>query len=143
MAAIPPAINNTINFPHNPALGATECDEIIGTSVKPTVVAGTGAGTSPTVGISAGSNVAGELDVLTGTTPAGSNATIVTVTFGNGYTFPAPPFVALTQVNAATAALVAGAQVFVNATTTGFSVKSGATALTASTQYAWNYHIVG
>lgn len=106
----------------------------------PTVAAGTGAGTSPTVSVSAGSNNdTGYILLTTGSTPSPS-AAIATVSFGNP--FPASPRCYSWPATAATQALVgaAAAQVFpANTSTSSFQITQGSTGLTASTAYEWGY----
>lgn len=105
------------------------------------IAAGTGAGTSPTVSLNANkTDVAGTVTVTTGTTPAGTSATVVTITFGRAYAVA--PCVVLTPANAATALLSGVTMVFVTATPTTFVINSGTTGLTAATTYKWNYHVI-
>lgn len=107
----------------------------------PTGAGGTGAGTSPTITL-AGTDTSGTVQVLTGTSPAGSNATIVTVTFNVAYT-SAPHGVVIYPANSATAAL-SGATVAYPSSwgTTTFVIASGTSALTAATTYKWVYHVL-
>jgi hypothetical protein len=114
----------------------------------PTFLASTGAGTGPTIVMSTGSSdTRGLISVTTGTAPAGSNAFIVAVNFANALgTNLNGALCLLTPANAAAAALSGTTQVFttVNSNSgTQFSIISGSAALTASTQYAWNYFMVG
>lgn len=113
---------------------------LLGKTSAPSIAAGAGAGTSPTVSVT-GSDLAGEITVTTGTLPTGTNATIVTLTFTAAY--GTAPSVVLTPSNAITAVLSGVTQTFVNSTTTTFLLKSGTTALTASTTYKWMYHVIG
>lgn len=102
----------------------------------------TGAGTSPTVTV-AGTAVAGSITLTTGTSPA-TGAMIVELTVPAAFT--GYPVVMLTPANAAAAALSGNKQVFVDnaaATTTKWSIKSGSTALDASTAYIWYFHVIG
>lgn len=105
----------------------------------PTIAAGAGAGTSPTVSI-AGNDACGAVSVTTGTLPTGTNAAIATITFATAYGFS--PYVVLYPANAATATLSGVSMAFVTATTTTFVITSGTTALTAATAYKWNYHVI-
>lgn len=109
---------------------------------SPTVTAGAGAGTSPTVSVdSAASDNGGTISVTTGTSPTGSNATVVTLNFFAPYN--TAPHVILTPHNAAAAALSGATQVFGGGETTAhFTITSGSTALTTSTAYQWNYHVI-
>ncbi len=107
------------------------------TLTKPTIAAGTGAGTSPTITIT-GNDAAGQISVVAGSTPSAS-ATIGTVTFGTA--FPTNSFVVITPANVGTAALAA--DFYVTSTTSAFALKGGTTALTGSSTYLWNYHVLG
>jgi hypothetical protein len=110
----------------------------VNTNYPPTIVAGAGAGTSPTISIS-GSDAGGQI-TLTAGVAASASATIFTVTFNNAYTVP--PFVNFSPANS-TAALLSGAtMIYVTSTTTTFLFKSGTTGLTAGT-YIWNYGVMG
>jgi hypothetical protein len=109
----------------------------------PGIVASTGAGTGPTVSLSGvATDTSGVINVTTGTTPAGSGATIVNVTFAK--TFGTNAKILLTPVNAAAAALTGAAQVFVPFTGsgTGFTLTAGTTALAATTAYMWQYFVI-
>jgi hypothetical protein len=74
----------------------------------PTLTAGTGAGTSPTITIT-GTDVAGVLNITTGTSPTGSNATIVTVTFN--VAFGTAPYVVFSPINSVSAALTSATSI--------------------------------
>ena len=52
------------------------------------------------------------------------------------------PVVVITPANAATASLAAAQAVWVNITTTGFSINTNATAVVSSTAYKWNYVVI-
>lgn len=106
----------------------------------PTIAAGTGAGTSPTVSIVAGSTSDnGFFSVTTGSAPTAS-ATVSTVTFG--VPFAAAPRCQVWPANAATQALVgtAAAAVYPSGTSgTTFALVQGPTGLAAATAYEWGY----
>lgn len=128
-------------------LNTVSTKHIIGSSGTPTIAAGTGAGTSPTVSVS-GTDMSGIVNVTTGTTPTGSNAIVGTITFNTAYG-SAPKGVVLTPANTNSAALATTTQVFVPAngqtngtTTTTFVVESNGTALAASTAYIWTYQVI-
>jgi hypothetical protein len=109
----------------------------------PTIAAGTGAGTTPTVTV-AGSDQGGLITVTAGTTPAAS-ATVATVTFGQAFS-AVPRAVILTPAGANSAPLSGNAQVYIDSaltTTTAFVLKVGSTALTAATAYKWHYAVIG
>jgi len=117
------ALLNTISVKH-----------IIGSSSAPTIAAGTGAGTSPTVSVS-GNDLAHKVTITTGTSPTAS-ATVATITFNVAY--GAAPKIILTPVNSAAAALSGTTQIYVDdasTTTTVYVIKVGSGGLTASTTY--------
>ena len=104
----------------------------------PVFVAGTGAGTGPTIAANANNNdLSGYVSVTTGTAPA-SSAAVVTGTFGTAYATLAK--CGLWAANAAASALSGAAQAYVPVgSNTAFTINSGATALAASTLYTWGY----
>ena len=108
-----------------------------GNSAAPTIAAGAGAGTAPTISVSNATDLSGIVNVTTGTLPTGANAVIVTITFNTEYA--SAPNICLTPANANTAAIAVVSHVFVTSTTTTFVITSGATALTAATAYKWYY----
>jgi len=118
-----------------------------GLSSAPTIAAGTGAGTTPTVSVS-GTDASGIVNITTGTSPSGSNAIVATITFNTAYA-SAPKGIVLVPANTNAAALTNATQVFVPAngqtngtTTTTFVVEANGTALAASTAYIWTYHVI-
>jgi hypothetical protein len=108
------------------------------TASAPTAVAGTGAGTSPTLSLNANSNdLSGYLSVTTGSSPAAS-ATVATLTFGTPYATLAKCL--LSPANAAAAGLSGAGNVYVPVgSASSFSIASNSTALAASTLYTWGY----
>jgi len=135
------AINHAQTFTNTQSFsGSIASDAITGRTGSPGTTAGTGAGTSPTI-TAIGSPLAGQLFITTGTGPAGSTATIVTVT---SPTYPNGPIVILFPANAAAAALTGATGVgAVAAGTNSWILFSGSTALAASTAYEWNYIVLG
>lgn len=119
-----------------------------GITAAPGIAAGVGAGTTPTVTMGTNStDIAGILNITTGTTPTGTNAIVATITFASAYV--TAPFVTLTPANRNAQALTGATVVLVPAagqtngvTTTTFVIESGATALAASTAYIWYYHVI-
>lgn len=112
----------------------------------PTIVAGAGAGTTPTVAVAAGStDLAGTITVTTGTLPTGA-AVISTITYNTAYTGAAPPRVILVPANAAAAALAGVTQAFVaqsgGSINASFAITAGPTGLAATTAYSWNYMVI-
>lgn len=121
--------------------GSARHTHLVGGGSTPTLAAGTGAGTSPTLAI-VGTDTAGKISVTTGTAPAAS-AVIVTMTFGTAFT--SAPYCMVTPGNAATATLPSTANKvpYVSATaTTTMTFTQGSAALTASTAYVWFYHCI-
>lgn len=115
-------------------------NSLTGTSSTPSIAPGTGAGTSPTVGIQ-GTNIGGLITVTPGIT-AGAGATVVTVTYSS-LTFSTDSYVTITPANAATALLSGATMVYVAGTTTTFVITSGSSGLTAAIPLAWNYTVTG
>ena len=110
----------------------------VGGGSAPSISAGAGAGTSPTVTLQ-GTDMDGLISVTTGTTPSLS-ATIATITYN--LAFPNHSYVVLYPANAITAALGVN-MVYTTGSTTNFTLTSSATGLTAATAYQWYYHSGG
>lgn len=110
----------------------------VGNSATPTIAAGTGAGTSPTLSIS-GTDQDGLITVTTGTTPSGTGAIIATITFS--FPYANNVFISLTPANIITAALTGTTMIFPGTGSSNFTLNSGTVALTGATGYAWFYHI--
>lgn len=107
----------------------------------PTIVAGTGAGTSPSVAV-LGSDVGGNITVSTGTSPSGGQV-VATITFNAA--FPIDAYMVITPSNEATAALSGSGNVYVLSLGdgTGVQLRNVSVALSASTTYRWNYVVTG
>jgi len=117
------------------ASGNMSLRHVIGITSAPTIAAGTGAGTTPTISIS-GTDLAGRINVRTGTTPA-ANGTIATVTFNSGYAVA--PYCVMSPANAITARQALNSRPFNTSTTTTLVLTANTTAMTASTAYSFNY----
>jgi hypothetical protein len=129
----------TMNPPGNATFaGSITSTHLIGGGSAPTIAAGTGAGTSPTVSI-AGTDNAGTITVTTGTLPTGTNATVCTVTFSKAYV--SAPYIVFCPSNSTAATLSGVTMVYPTTGTTSFTIVSGTTALTAASTYTWNYMI--
>lgn len=115
--------------------GTVTCSHHIGGGSAPTIAAGSGAGTSPTVSIS-GTDSAGQITITSGTLPSVS-AVIATVTFSVAY--GAAPYVVLWPSNAA--ASILNFLPYVGSTTTTFTVNAGTVGLAGATTYTYNYLI--
>lgn len=117
---------------------------IIGSTLVPSIAAGAGAGTGPTVSLLNATDISGYISVLTGTTCSAS-AIVVTVTFKVPfYSGGLLPKVVISPANAATAALAGSGKVYAdysNVTTNHFVLSSGATQLSNTTQYLWAYTV--
>ena len=114
--------------------GTTGTYHIAGTSTAPTIAAGAGAGTSPTVSIT-GTDLGFRVTVTTGTLPTAS-AVVATVTFNTAYI--TAPFVVFSPSNASAALLSGVSMVYRNSTTGTFTLNAGTTGLTAATTYIWD-----
>jgi hypothetical protein len=110
----------------------------VGNSATPTIAAGPGAGTSPTISI-LGTDQDGLINLTTGTLPSGTGATVVTITFSLAYANNV--YISLTPAGLITAALNGATAVYPGTGSSSFTINSGATALTAATSYSWFYHI--
>jgi len=107
----------------------------------PTIAAGAGAGTSPTVSIT-GTDTNGTISVTAGVTPSASG-TVVTITFNSAWG-TAPKTVILTPANSATALLSGATMVYAGGiSTTVWTITSGTAALVATTVYQWYYQVLG
>jgi hypothetical protein len=119
---------------------------LVGNTNSPSISASTGAGTSPTISLT-GNDIAGVITLTTGSSPAGSNALIATISFNQAYTVA--PAVVLSPGNRNACLLTGTNQVLVpengqtnGVSTSAFRIESGSTALSASTPYVWRYHII-
>lgn len=109
-----------------------------GVGGTPSVSAGAGAGSSPTISVR-GTDIAGEITLTTGTLPTLS-ATVLTLTFASAY--GSTPFISVVPANAVTALLSGATMVFPTISTGALSLTSGLTALTAATTYKWDYIVI-
>jgi hypothetical protein len=109
---------------------------LFGTTAAPTIAAGVGAGTGPTVSISTNSSdMGGEITVVTGTSPT-AGGVIATLTYVGSGTYFADTFAVISPSAAppATPAFVSSHN------TTTFAISG---TLAASTTYKWTYIVVG
>jgi hypothetical protein len=110
-----------------------------GISGTPSIAAGAGAGSSPTVSVS-GNDVHGVVNVTTGTLPTAS-AVVATITFAK--TYNNAPQVVLFPANA-NADLLDGVTAITTTDAAGnFAINVGSIALAAATTYQWKYHTLG
>lgn len=98
----------------------------------PSVAAGTGAGSSPTLTLTHASDSDGIINLTTGTSPTAS-ATVATITFGTA--FAANPNCSVTPASASAMNVIYSPP----ASTTAFTISAPSTALTASTAYTFTY----
>jgi hypothetical protein len=106
-------------------------------SSPPSVAAGAGAGTSPTISLTGGDQ-SGVISVTTGTLPTASS-TVVTVTYHTSFSNGTYPV--LMPANATTALLTGVNSVYTTGTTTTFTITSLTGGLAASTAYSWYYYV--
>lgn len=134
--------NNSGSTAAPSALTATQVSTLIATATPqlitgtPTIIAGAGAGTAPTVSVTTNGKQL-QVTVTTGTLPTGTNATIATVTLANTLSYtPYPVF----SSPPGAASLLSAASMIGMASTgpTNVTITSGTTALTAATTYVWN-----
>jgi hypothetical protein len=84
----------------------------------------------------------GSIQVTTGTTPVGTNATVATITYASA-NFANGSFPVLQPANAVTAALSGTNMIYVNGANSSFTIVSGTIALTGAATYLWYYHVLG
>lgn len=102
----------------------------------PTIAAGLGAGTSPTVTVTTNGRAL-QVTIVTGTLPSGTNATIGTVTLANA--LPYTPYPVFSAASSATALLNGASMISMSSTgPSNVTITSGTTGLTAATTYIWN-----
>jgi len=114
-----------------------------GIGAAPTIAAGTGAGTTPTVSI-AGTDIAGTISVLTGAAPA-TSSTVVTVTFNRQWGGTTIPKIIIVPTNRAAAELSGTSVPYVtqaSTTTTSWVITSGSVALGTPVTYTWSYLVI-
>lgn len=112
---------------------------LIGTTATPSISAGSGAGTSPTISI-VGNDMAGEITVTAGTAPTNGQI-IATITFGSTLSSAARVF--LQPSDAALGSGIVFPTVITAGTTTAFSFYTNTiTGLTGGLQYKWAYFTV-
>ena len=103
------------------------------------IAASIGAGTSPSGLTVTGTDMSGIVSLTTGSSPS-VNSVLATITYNTAYT--TAPIVVITPANAATASLTAGQAVWIDISTTGFTINTNATAVVSSTAYKWNYVVI-
>ena len=121
--------------------GDSSFSHITSNGSTPAILAGAGAGTSPTVSVS-GTDLAGQITITTGTLPSPS-ATVATITFATAYN-SAPKYIGITPANSNAAAL-GGNIIWADSAgilTTAFTLNSGLVGLAASTTYIFYYYII-
>jgi hypothetical protein len=105
----------------------------------PSISAGTGAGTSPTVSVT-GNDIAGYITITTGTSPT-AGGDVVTITFATALT-NTPTSIMLTAAGANSATEFTKFYIDQStASTTSFKIKNTSSALTASTTYKFYYTV--
>lgn len=106
----------------------------------PTAVAGTGAGTGPTITVAAGStDCKMQITVLTGSAPTAAGI-IMTVTYNSAFINTLNKGVIFSPANANAAALSGATNPYVPTEALGsFVFNAGSSALAATTSYIWNF----
>lgn len=134
--------SSSVAMAQTPALRANGLlvKHISGNSSTPSIAAGTGAGTGPTVVMVAGStDLSGALSVTAGTTPT-MGAIIATITFASSYT-TAPHCVAIASGDNGANSLQL--PIYTNDSTSSFNIQVPSTnVLTAGLKYTWNYQCI-
>lgn len=119
-----------------------QMSHLLAGGTAPTIAAGTGAGTSPTVTIVSGSqDMAGRVSVVTGSSPTAAGV-VCTITLNRAY--PTGTWPVISPANAAAAELTGTAKVYASgASTTTWTITVASGSLAGSTTYLWNYHVGG
>ncbi|MEY4381324.1 MAG: hypothetical protein RJA92_704, partial [Bacteroidota bacterium] len=110
-----------------------------GNSGALSIAASLGAGTSPSGLTVTGTDMSGIVSLTTGSSPS-VNSVLATITYNTAYA--TAPIVVITPANAATASLTAGQAVWVDISTTGFTINTNTSAVGSSTAYKWNYVVI-
>ena len=110
----------------------------IGSSSTPSIAAGSGAGTGPTLSI-AGTDLGFKVSLTTGTATT-SSSVLFTVTFNAAY--GASPYAVFSSSDTAAASISVSSQLYSTTTATTFTLNCGAIALNSSTLYVWNVILV-
>jgi hypothetical protein len=117
--------------------GNVKVNHIIGKTSAPTIAAGVGAGTSPTIAIS-GTDLSGNITITTGTLPTPSS-TVATITFNTAYgVTPKTVLITGADLNGAT---ICGANLFAAKSDISTSVFKLTGTLVAATTYTIYYTI--
>ena len=109
-----------------------------GKGSTPTIAAGAGAGTSPTISIS-GTDAAGIIQLTPGTSPS-TNAIVATITFAA--IFATPPVVVLYPRTANTANSNGSIRMYTTSTTTTFDMCVAISGLTTAAPVEWGYWVI-
>ena len=113
------------------------------TSASPGITSqgGFGAGTGATFSLT-GSNIAGKITVITGST-ATTGATVAKITYSGNFGYPNGSAPIIGPGNTSSALLSGTTLPFTVGATSSFSIVSGSTALSARTTYVWYYNAIG
>jgi len=110
---------------------------LLGNSATPTIVAGAGAGSSPTVSV-VGNDTDMQVVVVAGTGATASGAIIATITYSTAY--PGTPNPVFAPANGTTA-LLTGLYINGTSSTTFTLTNNGAVPLTSTVGYRFNVHV--
>jgi hypothetical protein len=118
-------------------VGTTSTKHLAGGTSAPTIATGSADGTGPTASI-AGTDLAGQITVNTGTAPAATGV-VATVTFNMAFT--STPYCVVFAGNSAAGKTggTAYSTYYISTSTTTFTLNLIGTAMTASSAYIWNY----
>lgn len=126
---------SSVSIPAGVGLEVAAGGHLRSSGTSPTAVVDANAGTGATASVSNASDVAGLLELVTGTTAASGSQ--VEVQFDVAYSIA--PRVQLTPRNSDGA--IQGANMYITSTTTGFTVNA-VVALADSTTYQWDYFVM-
>lgn len=113
---------------------------ILHSGSAPSIVAGAGAGATPTISI-LGVDNGGTITLTPGIGATGSGATIATITFATA--FPTDSAVVLFPANLNAAQLNGIAAISINSSASSFALLATTTGLSSGTQVIYNYVTIG
>ena len=119
--------------------GNIKVRHIVGKTSSPTIAAGAGAGTSPTVSISKANDISGVITITSGTLPTAASV-LATITFNIAY--GSAPKVLLVGVDSITAMLIGAGNGYVKDSDTTTSLFKITGTLVAATTYTFAYIVI-
>jgi hypothetical protein len=132
-------IAKNLNVGGNLSVTEANVKHLKGTSATPTYLLGSGAGNTPTNVSFTGTDLSGNITFKT-SSGLMANSSIFNLSYATPYS--TAPAVVFSPANAASASLYSGQSVWINSSTSYFSIISGSSGLLNNTTYSWNYIVV-